>query len=73
LCYFLRLSGGAEAGHHYTWPPVSSWNRSKSSNYCWRPEPGLRLKTSAARSRALHIEYVNAYDLSPWIQPNSRE
>ena len=71
LCYFLRLSGGAEAGHHYTWPPVSSRNRSKSSSYCWRPEPGLRLKTSAARSRALHIEYVNAYDLSPWIQLNS--
>ena len=72
LCYFLRLSGGAEAGHHYTWPPVSSRNRSKSSNYCWRPEPGLRLKTSAARSlRALHIEYVNVYDLSPRIQLNS--
>ena len=72
LCYFLRLSGGTEAGHHYTWPPVSSRNRSKSSNYCWRPEPGLRLKTSAARSlRGLHIEYVKVYDLSPGIQLNS--
>ena len=24
LCFFLRLSGGAEAGHHYTWPRAAA-------------------------------------------------